>query len=143
MAQLSIGTKLERETAPPGTYASVGEVVDINGPDGTATENDTTNLDSTFKETLIGLPNAGNFTFTLNTELDDAQQTKLRSNWATAGEELLFRVVLPTKGSPSTAKLTREFNGKVTSFPESSVQDNHITTSCTIRVLGPITDTYA
>jgi hypothetical protein len=70
-------------TASLQTMTPVGGVTDFSGFDGTATEIDTTNLQSISKEYLIGLQDPGNGTFTVLLQ-SDAGQALLRKIKASA-----------------------------------------------------------
>lgn len=141
-AQHSQKVKLERETTPPGTYAVVGEVVEITGPDGSAVVLDVTNLDSDYVTKLSGLPDAGSYAVTLNQDLGDAQQTAMRNEWADATVvSHNYRVAYPDPTNLTTPLLTREFAGKVQSWNISSTQNTQLTIALSILVLGVITDT--
>lgn len=65
------------------TMLNVGQVSNVTGFDGTASEIDTTNLASTAKEYLIGLQDFGNVTVTAFMQTDSGQAL-LRSIKATA-----------------------------------------------------------
>ncbi len=68
------------------TFAKVGQVTNIGAPSGEAADIDTTHLESTAKEYLIGLPDEGNIEIQMNAisldpgheELIDAKDTQTR-----------------------------------------------------------------
>ena len=59
------------------TFAKVGEVTSIGAPSGEAADIDTTHLESTAKEYLIGLPDEGNVELAMNAVASDAGHTRL------------------------------------------------------------------
>ena len=59
------------------TFAKVGEVTSIGAPSGEAADIDTTHLESTAKEYLIGLPDEGNVELAMNAVAADAGHTVL------------------------------------------------------------------
>lgn len=63
----------------PTSFANVGNVVNITGPGGSASVIDVTNLDSTAKEKLMGLPDEGQITLELNYDPDNTQHANLRN----------------------------------------------------------------
>ena len=79
MAMRTQGTLIEYETATPGTFAAIGQVISFDGPGGKATIIDTTNLQSTAKEKLPGLPDEGAFDMSVNYASDDAGQQALQA----------------------------------------------------------------
>ncbi len=64
---------------PPETFQTVGEVKDINWQDVGGTEIDVTNLSSTAKEFIMGLPDNGSVVLLCNYDPGDAQQTALKA----------------------------------------------------------------
>lgn len=59
------------------TFDKIGEVVNIGAPDGEAADIDTTHLESTAKEYLIGLPDNGNIEIAMNAIAGDAGHSEL------------------------------------------------------------------
>ena len=78
------------------TFDKVGEVVNIGAPDGEAADIDTTHLESTAKEYLVGLPDNGNIEIAMNgisgdaghseliTAMDAQQRRWLKITWSNA-----------------------------------------------------------
>lgn len=60
--------------ATPVAWTEIGEITDFSGPDGTANEIDTTHLTSTAKEFLMGLPDEGNISLSMNWAPTDTGQ---------------------------------------------------------------------
>lgn len=59
------------------TFDKVGEVINIGAPSGEAADIDTTHLESTAKEYLIGLPDEGNIELAMNAMTDDVGHLEL------------------------------------------------------------------
>lgn len=59
------------------TFAKVGEVTNIGAPSGEAADIDTTHLESTAKEYLVGLPDEGNIELSMNAIADDTGHSEL------------------------------------------------------------------
>lgn len=59
------------------TFDKIGEVTNIGAPSGEAADIDTTHLESTGKEYLIGLPDEGNIELSMNAISGDAGHTEL------------------------------------------------------------------
>lgn len=59
------------------TFDAIGNVTSIGAPSGEAAEIDTTSLESTAKEYIIGLPDNGNIEFAMNALSGDAGHSEL------------------------------------------------------------------
>lgn len=59
------------------TFDKIGEVTNIGAPSGEAADIDTTHLESTAKEYLIGLPDEGNIEISMNAIASDAGHSEL------------------------------------------------------------------
>jgi hypothetical protein len=59
-------------SSPLGTYAAVGQVVSVSGPDGSVPEVDVTHLGSTGKESIAGLADFGSLSFEVILDPADA-----------------------------------------------------------------------
>lgn len=59
------------------TFDKVGEVTNIGAPSGEAADIDTTHLESTAKEYLIGLPDEGNIEIAMNAVASDVGHSEL------------------------------------------------------------------
>lgn len=129
------GVTLARgDAASPQVFTTIGEVKSIQGPGGSASVIDTTNLSSTAKEKQMGLMDEGQVTIELNLDTDDAQQTGMRTD-RTNRTLRDFRITL-TDSSPAT---TLTFAAYVLSFPVAAAVDDVITASVTLEVSGPVT----
>ncbi len=135
------GMILRRETDTPGTWALVGEVTNISGPNESAEQLDATSFDSTAHEYLTALADSGEVTFDMNFIGSNATQQGLRTDLR-ANTLRNFRLILnddATEGSRTKC----DFSGRVTNLtgPEGGV-DAVITQSCTIKVSGQPSWTY-
>jgi len=127
----TIDDNTDAATATPVAWTEIGEVTDFSGPDGTASEIDTTHLQSTAKEFLMGLPDEGNFTFSINwAPTDTGQLAAVAARKARA--EKNFKV---TYSDDSTAS----FKGYVLGLSSSGGVDGKVDGSITIRITDEIT----
>jgi len=115
----------------PGALTEIKEVVSFSGFDGSAAEIDTTNLQSTAKEFLMGLQDFGNFTVEVNHLPTDAGQVEARAAKASRVQKA-FEV---TFSDASTAT----FEGFVLSNPLSGGVDAKVDGSFVIRITGNVT----
>src|SRR4051812_7748684 len=74
----SQGVKLYVSVGSPTEWNAIGNVTGIKGPGGAASVIDVTNLDSSAKEKLMGLPDEGQISVELNYDPDNTQHTLLR-----------------------------------------------------------------
>ena len=110
----------------------VGEVVDFQGPGGQATVIDVTHLKSTAREKLIGLPDEGQFTFSMNFVPGEVGQKALRAA-RTARTKHTF--VLEYSDGVTTAT----FEGFVLGFQSSGGVDAKVDANVTIEITGAVT----
>jgi hypothetical protein len=115
-------------TATPVTWTQVKNINSIKFATGSRSELDTTNLDSTSKEFLLGLKDNGSVTGDIDVAIDDAGQIALR---ASLGSDAIktFRVTLPS------AKVA-SFSGLVKKLDEGGGVDAKFTGSFEIKVTG-------
>ena len=66
------GIYLNDLTASPVAFAEIGQVMTISGPDGSASEIDVTNLASSAKEFVIGLPDEGSVSMEVSFDYQSA-----------------------------------------------------------------------
>lgn len=115
----------------PLTYTAVSEVTNFSGFDGQAAEIDTTHLQSTAKEYLMGLQDFGNFQIDVNYLPGDSGQDLMRAAKASRAVKN-FRI---TFSDNSTAT----FQGYVSSAPISGGVDSKVDGSFNIRITGDVT----
>lgn len=76
----SQGIKFYYCVGSPTEFVAIGNIVDFDGPgNGQAPVLDASNLDSTFKEKLMGLPDEGQLGLTLNLDPDNTTHQALRT----------------------------------------------------------------
>lgn len=118
----------------PDTFQDIPDVVGIDGPSGSATVIDATDLDSTAREKVMGLMDEGQVTLNINYRPDHAAHELLRAQRA-AKALCLFRITF-TDTAPATTYI---FSGYVTGFNTSGSVDNLVKASVTIEITGAIT----
>lgn len=112
----------------PISYTPLGEVVSYTAFDGQAAEIDTTHLQSTSKEFLMGLQDFGKVTYQANYLSTDAGQVIARAAKASRAKHYL-------KITQSDGKYVT-FEGFVLSAPLSGGVDAKVDTSFDVRVTG-------
>lgn len=128
----SQGITIQVSTGSPTSFSNIMNVTGFGGPGGSASVIDVTNLSSTAKEKLMGLPDEGQFTLDINLDPDDASHTTLRANRA-ARTRTEFKVNF-TDSTPATAT----FWGYVLGFQVSGAVDQQVKASVTIEIDGPV-----
>lgn len=128
----TVGKTLTAElgTLTPVEFTAVGEVVDWDGPGGSASVIDATHLRSAAKEKLIGLMDEGQFSFSVNFAPDDTGQQACRvarSTRALKGYRLTY--------SDDT---TQTFDGYCLQFATSGGVDDKVNGSITIEITGAV-----
>lgn len=114
----------------PLTYTEIKEVQSFTAFDGAAAEIDTTHLQSTAKEFLMGLQDFGGFNMEANYLASDAGQVLVRAAKAS-------RAIQDFKITFSDAS-TAIFQGFVLSAPQSGGVDAKMDTSFQIRISGNV-----
>lgn len=126
------GTVLAIETAT-GTFTPIAQITDFSAFSGSASVIDTTNLDSTAKEKLMGLQDFGQFSINFNVIPTDVGQTALES--AKASRALKnFKLTLN-----DTDATTYSFSGFVLSKSLSGGVEQKVSGSATIEISGTVT----
>lgn len=127
------GTLVKRgDGGGPEVFITIGEVTGFDGPGGKASIIDATHLQSTFKEKLMGLPDEGEISLTLNYVPSDAQQIGLRNDRA-ARTKRNFKIVFTDAGSE-----TASFSAFVLEYKLSAKPDSKVDLAVTLEVTGPI-----
>jgi hypothetical protein len=125
------GTKLAYSPeGSPSSFTNIGNVIDFSGPGGQASVIDVSNLDSTFREKRMGLPDEGQFTFNVNLDPDNATHTALKQARRDR-DRLEFRLTL-TDATPTTIT----FYGYVLGFVLSGGVDAVVKAAITIEIDG-------
>lgn len=116
------------------TGGTVPGVVSINGPSGSATVIDASDLSSTAREKVMGLMDEGQVTLEVQYMPDNAVHEQLRL--ARAAKSLqAFRITF-TDTAPAT---TFTFNAYVTGFAVTVGVDQLVMVSVTIEITGTVT----
>lgn len=118
-------------TATPVAWTKVANVKTFSGFDGSSSELDVTNLDSTAKEFEIGLQDPGQFTVEVDEDDTDAGQQALLAAQA-ASTQKQFKLTFPN------AK-TATFNGYVKKVGTQGGVDAVVKRAIDIRITGSIT----
>ena len=128
--QLKIG-----DAASPEVFTAIAQITSIDGPSGTATVIDTTNLSSTAKEKVMGLHDNGQITFEGQYDPNNTQHALLftRKEAATLTN---FNLVIPSSPTETWA-----FAGYVLSVNIGAAVDGIIPLNGTIEISGAITRT--
>lgn len=128
---LAYGAWTAGGTATPASYTEVKEITGWNGPDGVASTIDTTHLQSTWKEFLMGLPDRGNVSFDMNFVATDPGQLACQA--AQAARTLKgFRLTY-------SDDKTLTFDGVVLSFQTSGGVDGKVDASMSLKISGAAT----
>ena len=123
--------------ASPEVWSEIGQVMSISGPDGSASEIDVTNLASTGKEFVIGLPDNGNVS--LECSFDHASATANHDTLVAARNavpQVLQHFQLRLSDSPRT---TLDFQAYVTQFSLSLGVDDKVGATFGLRISGGFT----
>lgn len=115
----------------PGVLTGISEIVNFSGFDGQAAEIDTTHLESTAKEVLMGLQDFGSFQVDVNHLSADAGQTEARAAKASGGIKTFHAIF--SNGE------TASWDGYVLSNPRSGGVDAKVDASFVIRISGSVT----
>lgn len=127
----TITDNTDTATATPKALTEIGEVIDWNGPSGSAAEIDCTYLRATAKKYMMGLPDEGQWTLNINWEPTDLGQQAAKAA-RIAREKKSFKA---TYSDDSTAT----FDGYVLNVSSSGSVDGKVNGSITIRIDGEVT----
>jgi hypothetical protein len=118
-------------TATPTTFTAIANVKDFTGLDGSASEIDVTNLDSTAKEFRLGLTDPGQFSMNIDYDDSNAGHQALRA-------KQISGVLTPFKVLFLNADVIT-FSGYVKKMTLSGGVDQVAKTAVDIRISGPVT----
>jgi len=128
------GTTLERgDGGGPEIFNGVGEVVSFQGPGGSASVIDVTNLSSAAKEKRMGLMDEGQFSLELNLDTADTEQTGLRADRAAR----TLRNFTLSLNDPASTVLS--FSAYVLAFAIQGGVDAVVSASVTLEISGAVT----
>ena len=135
MAIASQGTTIGiGSAASPLVYSTIGSVISFSGPGGAAQILDSTNLSSTAKGKMMGLPDEGELT--LECHLDNTDITGQIAARSARSSQTLKYFKLTFADSPATYGT---FQGYVTNYTVSGGVDALTMLSITIAIDGAIT----
>lgn len=120
-------------TVSPYAYVQIGQVVGINGPDGSTGEIDVTDLDSNAKEFVASLPDWG------SVSLDTIWDPKLTSHlflWNAFSDQATDTYQIRLANSPQS-KIT--FDAFPNAHPVSLAVDDKVGATIGLRVTGECT----
>lgn len=127
----SQGTTIQySDGGSPSSFSSIGNIVSFTGPGGSASVIDVSNLDSTFREKRMGLPDEGQFTLEVNLDPDNTSHLALK-NARRDRTRLEFRINLTDSTSTKIG-----FFGYVLNFTISGGVDQVDKASITIEIDG-------
>lgn len=126
----TITDNTDAATATPVAWTAIGEVTDFSGPDGTASEIDITHLQSTAKEFLMGLPDEGSISLSINWAPADTGQLAVKAA-RKARTKKDFKITYSDKSTAS-------FKGYVMGLSTDAAVDDKVNGSITLRVTGEV-----
>jgi len=128
----SIGALLRKHITGT-TWASVGEVTTLSGPNMSRETIDVTSLASTggYREYIPGLRTPGTLTFTMNFNRTDYETMKTDFELETSQD---YELILPDDDVT-----TLEFSAFVTDLPLNLDPGSQITCNVTFTITGPVT----
>jgi hypothetical protein len=121
----------------PAAYASIEHVVTISGPDGSAQLIDTTDLESSGKEYLPGLPDSGSLQLECNYTAG-TKQMDLFDNFQASADPEPFYLQIPTAVGAATNH-TFYFNAVVSKWSLSEAVDQQVKLSIGLKISGAVT----
>jgi hypothetical protein len=129
---LTITDNTDAATATPAAWIAIGEIDTWDGPGGSASMYETTHLGSSAKEKMIGLPDEGQLSLSMNWELDTDVGQQAAATARLARTLKNFRL---TFSDASTAT----FGGYVLGLSSSGGVDGKAAGSITIEITGAVT----
>lgn len=130
----SQGVTIAVGAGSPDVPVTIPDVVSINGPSGSATVIDASDLSSTAREKVMGLMDEGQVTLEAHYLPDNAVHEFLRAMRA-AKALGSFRITF-TDSAPAT---TFTFNAYVTGFAVAAGVDQLVNVSITLEISGSVT----
>lgn len=121
--------------ADPAVYTPVKNVKSYSGFDGAATSLDSTDLNSTAKENVLGLQDWGSFSIDINIDYSDPGQAAMLASKRTSTKKQ-YQLTLPS-GDVAT------FLASVNSFPIAGGTDALLTSTIAMTISGDVTITPA
>lgn len=118
--------------ASPEVFTAIGEVKDISWADAGGTEIETTNLSSSSKTFIMGLPDNGSVTLVCNYDPNDTQQTALKTS-KDAQTLKNYRITL------SDSSTQANFAAYCMNWSFTTTEDDVTTLNVTLKVSGDVT----
>ena len=114
----------------PDVFETVGEVNSFDGPQMSAPSIDATSFDSTWAESLVGVPDGGQVTLGFNWIPSNGPQSRLRTDFA-AGMLRAYRIEL-------TDNTVIAFSAYITAVSPSGAVNDKTNGSVTVRITGAV-----
>ena len=114
----------------PDVFETVGEVNSFDGPQMSAPSIDATSFDSTWAESLVGVPDGGQVTLGFNWIPSNGPQSRLRTDFA-AGTLRAYRIQL-------TDNTVIAFSAYITAVSPSGAVNDKTNGSATLRITGAV-----
>lgn len=138
MALESQGTKFFWSTSTAQSTAQlVGEIVDFNGPGGAAAVIDVTHLGSTAKEKMMGLPDEGQVSMSVNYNPTDAGHVALISD---RSSRTMRKALIKFNDTATHAAV---FDGWCLQYSIQGAVDAKVQANIVIEISGAVTHTTA
>ena len=118
-------------TATPVQWTKVANVRSYNGFDGSASEIERTNFDSTAKEFILGLVDPGQFMIEVDQDNSDPGQIAVMTALVT-GLLKNFKLLLPNGNTATFTAYVKKFNSQ-------GAVDQAVRRSADLRISGPVT----
>jgi predicted secreted protein len=128
------GTELQLGSGSPLTYVTIAEINSFNGPGGSVSVIDVTDLASMAKEKLAGLNDNGQLSFECNFIPTNTQHAALREAKEN-GTTISVKIVFTDTGATEWT-----FNAIVTGLAVSGAVDGVVKASVTLEISGEITE---
>jgi hypothetical protein len=127
------GTLVQRgDGATPEVFTTIPEIISFGGLGGQSDETEVTDINSTAKEFRLGLPDSGEFTFTINFIPTNVVHRALLANHKA-------RTLHNYKITWSDGSITT-FSARVKGFERSAEADGVVTADVTFRISGEVID---
>ena len=124
--------KISTAAGSPQDMQTIGEITDFTGPGGTSTIIDVTSLESTRIDKLIGLPDEGQISMSLNLLPSDTGQAEA---WEARANQELREFHITFTDSPATSL---GFSGYVLEFSISGAVNDKISATITVEITGAV-----
>ncbi|WP_068489942.1 phage tail tube protein [Paramagnetospirillum marisnigri] len=118
-------------------YKPIGEITDFSGPGGSAAVINASSLDSIRQEKLMGLPDEGQISFSLNFVPGNAGQVAFRAARASRAETNFALVFSDASATAPATNAT--FAGFALEFSVAGAVDDKVSGSATIEITGAVT----